>query len=80
MSRVYGFSEQKTRGAAGEAFLDAFFVEKYHIWPAADGEQRRGIDRFTNRETGAETAVEHKTDYRASGAGLLRARGPWVTR
>ena len=64
---VHDFARQKARGATGELFLDRVFVESYRIRRATEREQRRGIDRvFTNRETGRETRVEYKTDYRAA--------------
>jgi len=67
---TYTFDAQKTRGDAGEVFLDQVFAAGYEVRPATRAEQRQGIDRiFTRRKTDQRLAVEYKTDYKAAHTG-----------
>jgi hypothetical protein len=67
---TYTYDAQKTKGDAGESFLDQVFAADYEVRPATCAEQRRGIDRiFTRRQTGQRLAIEYKTDYKAAHTG-----------
>jgi len=70
MTHAYDFRERLQAGERGEAVLDALFTQWYRIAPATPAQQRHGIDRiFTSRESGAQIAVEYKTDSTASRTG-----------
>jgi hypothetical protein len=70
MTHAYDFNERRRAGAQGEVALDAFFAEWYYITPATLAQQRHGVDRiFTDRASGAQIAVEYKTDWTASRTG-----------
>ncbi len=65
--RPYSFPTQLSRGAQGEAVLDAHFGTHWDITPASPSEQQRGIDRWFVHRAGSSTrvAVEYKTDRTA---------------
>ncbi len=64
---TFNFDMQLKRGEESEAFLDAFFSERFEVRPVSAQEQRSGLDRFfVDRATGARRSVEYKTDWRAA--------------
>ena len=62
---TYSFREQLARGEQGEAVLDAYFGQRWHVARASPRDQRRGIDRwFTGQaHPSRRVAVEYKTDH-----------------
>ena len=64
------FTECLEQGVQGELILDNFFKRFYHIRPATQEEQKRGIDRvFKHKERLYNLCVEYKTDSRAADTG-----------
>ncbi len=65
--RPYSVPLQLSRGAQGEAVLDAHFGTRWAITPASPAAQRRGINRWLVRRgrPPRRVAVEYKTDRTA---------------
>ena len=66
----YNFNDQLAHGEQGEAFLDRFFAQWFHVTPATPEEQRQGIDRhFSHLKSHEHFTVECKTDSTAARTG-----------
>jgi hypothetical protein len=66
----YRFDNRLAVGQKGESLLDTFFSQWADIQPASSEQQRQGIDRvFISRESGKQTLVEYKTDWKVAVTG-----------
>lgn len=74
--QTYSFAEQLERGQHWEGVLDEYFSKWYYIVEASREEQRKGIDRWFQRNQGiaqvvptGPIAVEYKADDKTSTTG-----------
>lgn len=66
----YDFGYKLQQGQEGEAALDEYLSDNYHVFPVNRALQRLGIDRvLVNRDTGKPFTVEIKTDEVAQRTG-----------